>query len=253
MDTNGEQPLTGMIGNVTREEKGVVTTVEDSLHGLQDGDYVIFVEIQGMTELNDQVPRKVTVISTNICSAIRFLSTHSVIDPMSFSIGDTSQFGSYVRNGIFTQVKMPKTFAFKSLRESLTEPTIESWDMAKFDRPLQFHIAFQALAEYRATKKQLPRPHNDSDATEYIKLTLAMNSKTKAPVELSNELLQSIAHGSRGDVPAICAVLGGIVAQEVLKAASGKFQPLFQYLYIDSFESLPENSELSEKMCQPVC
>jgi len=32
---------------------------------------------------------------------------------------------------------------------------------------------------------------------------------------------------------------GGIVGQEVVKACSGKFHPLFQFFYFDSLESLP--------------
>lgn len=35
------------------------------------------------------------------------------------------------------------------------------------------------------------------------------------------------------------AVVGGFVAQEVLKAISGKFGPLFQHLYFDALEALP--------------
>lgn len=35
------------------------------------------------------------------------------------------------------------------------------------------------------------------------------------------------------------AVIGGFVAQEVLKGCSGKFGPLFQHLYFDALEALP--------------
>ncbi len=37
------------------------------------------------------------------------------------------------------------------------------------------------------------------------------------------------------------AYVGGFVAQEVLKACSGKFHPLVQHLYVDSLESLPDS------------
>ncbi|KAM0850332.1 hypothetical protein ACQ4PT_053175 [Festuca glaucescens] len=37
----------------------------------------------------------------------------------------------------------------------------------------------------------------------------------------------------------MAAMFGGIVGQEVVKACSGKFHPLYQFLYFDSVESLP--------------
>lgn len=52
-----------------------------------------------MTELNGCVPRPVTVLG-----------------PYTFSVGDTSGLSDYVRGGIVTEVKMPKTVSFVSLR-----------------------------------------------------------------------------------------------------------------------------------------
>ena len=49
----------------------------------------------------------------------------------------------------------------------------------------------------------------------------------------------------------INAVLGGFVAQEVLKACSAKFHPTFQHTYFDSLESLPSNLP-SEAECHPT-
>lgn len=60
-DTNGENAVSGMISSVSKEIDGVVACIEDQRHGLEDGDYVTFIEVQGMTELNNIEPRKVTV------------------------------------------------------------------------------------------------------------------------------------------------------------------------------------------------
>lgn len=43
-----------------------------------------------------------------------------------------------------------------------------------------------------------------------------------------------------GELAPVNAVIGGFVAQEVLKAISGKFTPAVQHLYLDSLESLPD-------------
>jgi ubiquitin-activating enzyme E1 len=71
--------------------------MDEVRHGLEDGDYVTFKEIQGMTELNDIAPQKVKVLG-----------------PYSFSICDTSNFSDYVNGGLFTQIKMPKYIDFVS-------------------------------------------------------------------------------------------------------------------------------------------
>lgn len=76
-----------------------MTCLDETRHGLEDGDFVTFSEVQGMTELNGCEPRKVTVKG-----------------PYTFNIGDTSNLSDYKAGGIFTQVKMPKILTFVSER-----------------------------------------------------------------------------------------------------------------------------------------
>lgn len=72
-----------------------MTCLEETRHGLEDGDFVTFSEIKGMEELNGCEPLKI-----------------SVKGPYTFSIGDTSKLSPYISGGIFTQVKMPKIINF---------------------------------------------------------------------------------------------------------------------------------------------
>jgi ubiquitin-activating enzyme E1 len=47
------------------------------------------------------------------------------------------------------------------------------------------------------------------------------------------------------------ATLGGVVAQEVMKACSEKFSPIVQWLYFDATECLPDNQDsLTEENCK---
>lgn len=49
------------------------------------------------------------------------------------------------------------------------------------------------------------------------------------------------------------AAIGGVVAQEVMKACSGKFHPIHQWLYLDAIECLPKDrSALTEENCKPT-
>ncbi|OJA15293.1 hypothetical protein AZE42_00927 [Rhizopogon vesiculosus] len=228
VDPTGEQALTGMIVSVDKSDEGLVTCLDESRHGLEDGDFVTFTEVQGMTELNNCNPRKVTVKG-----------------PYTFTIGNTSDLGQYIRGGIFTQVKMPKILEFKSLRESLAAPEFFVTDFAKFDRPSTLHAGFQALSQFKSQQQRLPRPRNVEDAASLIALA------KKIDADADEKITTELAYQAAGDLPPVSAVIGGFVAQEVLKACSAKFHPMLQHLYFDSLESLP-SSLPSEQDCQPL-
>lgn len=53
--------------------------------------------------------------------------------------------------------------------------------------------------------------------------------------------------GSSGELNPMAAMFGGFVGQEVVKALSGKFHPLFQWFYFDSVESMPEELLAAEE------
>jgi ubiquitin-activating enzyme E1 len=122
-------------------------------------------------------------------------------------------------------------------------------DFAKFDRPAQLHLAFQAVDHFLATKSHLPRPHHVGDAAEVITFTKRL---VNGQVEIDEKLIEQVSFQAQGDLSPMVAVFGGWSAQEVLKAVSGKFGPTFQWLYFDSLESLPSKAVLSEETCKPV-
>jgi len=79
-----------------------------------------------------------------------------VVGPYTFRIEDTTGYGTYVTGGIMRQEKQKKTVSFKSLRESLQTPEILFSDFAKFDRPMQLHLGFQALqAPYQSAASRM--------------------------------------------------------------------------------------------------
>lgn len=235
-DTDGEQPISNMIASVTKDKEGVVTCLDESRHGYEDGDFVTFSEIQGMTELNGCEPRKIKVLG-----------------PYTFSIGDTSGYSAYVRGGNVTQVKKPKEVKFKSIKNAMDAPEFLLTDFAKFDRPGQLHIAFQAISEYVKVKGELPKSRCKADADAFLAIAKDINSKSAAKVDdLDETLMREFAYTARGDICPLAAVIGGIAAQEVMKACSGKFSPILQYLYFDAMECLPDENVLTEEQCKPL-
>ncbi|THG04698.1 hypothetical protein TEA_017764 [Camellia sinensis var. sinensis] len=57
--------------------------------------------------------------------------------------------------------------------------------------------------------------------------------------DINPKLLLYFAFGARAVLNPMAAMFGGIVGQEVVKACSGQFHPIFQFFYFDSVESLP--------------
>ncbi|PGH11735.1 hypothetical protein AJ80_06996 [Polytolypa hystricis UAMH7299] len=234
VDTTGENPVSGIVAGINDE--GLVSALDDTRHGLEDGDYVTFSEIKGMEGLNDADPRKVTVKG-----------------PYTFSIGDVSGLGTYQSGGLFTQVKMPKFVDFQPFSQQLENPEFVISDFAKFDRPAQLHIGIQALHKFaEARDGKFPRPHNDADAQEVFKLAEALAGEGEEKVELDDKLLKELSYQAQGDLSPMAAFFGGLAAQEVLKAVSGKFHPIVQWLFFDSLESLPTSISRSEDLCQPL-
>lgn len=188
-----------------------------------------------MEGLNGCEPRKITVKGA-----------------YTFSIGDVSGLGRYKRGGLYQQVKMPKFIDFKSISDAMNDPEFVISDFAKFDRPQQLHVGFQALNAFAQGQGRLPRPMNDEDATVIIASAKNFAKTQGIDVEFDEKLLKELSYQATGDLNPMAAFFGGLTAQEVLKAVSGKFHPVKQFMYFDSLESLPSGSRRSEELCKPT-
>lgn len=215
VDVDGEEPHTGIIASISNDNPALIACVDDERIEFQDGDLVVFSEVQGMTELNDGKPRKVKNAR-----------------PYSFSIEeDTTNYSAYEKGGIVTQVKQPKLLNFKPLREALKDPgDFLLSDFSKFDRPPVLHLAFQALDQFIQELGRFPVAGSEEDTQKFINLVSFINDSLADGrlEEIDQKLLRHFAFGARALLNPMAAMFGGIVGQEVVKACSGKFHPLFQ-------------------------
>uniref|UniRef100_A0A8D0GAK6 Ubiquitin-activating enzyme E1 C-terminal domain-containing protein n=1 Tax=Sphenodon punctatus TaxID=8508 RepID=A0A8D0GAK6_SPHPU len=221
---------------------GVVTIAcEEKQEHFENGGMVTFSRVEGMTELNNSEPQPVCVLG-----------------PYHLEIGDTTTFSPYHRGGTITQVKMPQTHSYEPLSATLTHPKIKIKDKGKLTHYCTLHMAFQALHAFQSKMGRLPRPRNQVTTSRSLVIlaravSLAQDlAGWQAP--LDEELVRAFAAVSAGDLSPINAVIGAMAAQEVLKAASGKFTPLDQWFYFDAWECLPEQEHsvpLSEQDCAP--
>lgn len=214
LDVDGEEPHTGTISSISQENPSFVTCIEDERLEFQDGDFVVFSEVKGMSELNDGKPRKIKNSR-----------------PFSFFIEeDTTEFGIYEKGGIVTQVKQPKLLQFKSLKDAINDPGEFLFsDFSKFNRPPLLHLAFLALDKFLQEFGRYPVAGSE-DANRLVALATTINENMgdNKIENIDDKILHHFANGSRSILNPMAAMFGGIVGQEVVKACSGKFHPLFQ-------------------------
>uniref|UniRef100_A0A3Q1JLF7 E1 ubiquitin-activating enzyme n=1 Tax=Anabas testudineus TaxID=64144 RepID=A0A3Q1JLF7_ANATE len=223
LDRDGEMPMSAMIQSITKENPGVVFCVDEQKHGFSDGTKVVFSEVQGMTELNSVGPVEI--------------KAHG---PYSFSIGDTSAFSEYERGGVVTEVKQPFVVKFKPLSDALLDlELLKMNDYGKVSRHHTLHLAFQALHNFVKKEQRLPRPWSESDADALLDTVRELNAVAQLE-QLDEAAVRNLSYTAQGDLAPMNAVIGGFAAHEIVKACSGKFTPLQQWLYFDALECLPE-------------
>jgi ubiquitin-activating enzyme E1 len=138
-DNNGEEPKTFNVVSITQDKEAICTVHEDKRHTFGDGDYVRFIEVEGMDQINETEPIKITTI-----------------DGFSFKLHfDSTNFSAYKANGLVTNVKVPHPMPFKSLKEALDDPNgchpdgmMINADLSKFGRASQLHLGYVAVQKF---------------------------------------------------------------------------------------------------------
>lgn len=253
-DHNGEECKQYIVRQISKANPGIVL-IDDNIGGklaLIDGDYVTFKEVQGMTELNTAGPIEIKWVS-----------------PMAFSIVDTSNFGEYTTGGLIDQVRVPKNHSFESLAKSIEHPHYKNKvpdpiDFAKFGRPELLHLTFKNLFRYHAEHQQLPELNDLNACKEIVENVRAEHKKGKDDKEswiqscqdFDEEVVLNVVRWARSEISPVCAFLGGVVAQEIVKF-TGKYTPISQWVWFDFFETVakignPDRTPLNSRFDDQV-
>ena len=111
------------------------------------------------------------------------------------------------------------------------------------------------MNEFRNEFCRPPLSWYNSDAQHFIRIAKDLNSQSDSPVEINEPLMELFSNVCIGDLSPMAAAIGGIVAQEVLKACTGKFMPIMQWFYFDARECLLQDTsglKLTHDTDQPV-
>ncbi|XP_021348773.1 ubiquitin-like modifier-activating enzyme 6 isoform X2 [Mizuhopecten yessoensis] len=178
-----------------------------------------------------------------------------VLSPSTFGICDTSgeTFTPYEHGGIVTQVKAPQKFSFKSMESQLKDPALLMPDLSKFSAPSNLHLAVLALHQYHQEQSgHLPNVWCQKDAARVVSLAHDINKNLTNKVEpVDEDLVRMLSFTARGCFAPLCAAIGGFVAQEGLKALTGKFTPLNQWLYLDAVDVVNKTDAINPAQFQP--
>lgn len=160
-DHDGEQTKQFIVTMIEKGKETTVTVHEDKRHSYQEGDYVVFREVEGMSQINDLPPAK-------ICKTTTFTFTIEL---------DSSAFGDYSRQGVVENIKVPKEVSYHTWDQSFRNPVastangfFEPPDLAKFGRSDQLHAALLGIVEFLKSKGRYPQA---ADLDETLKLAEA--------------------------------------------------------------------------------
>lgn len=210
VDSNGEQPISGMMTLVTA---GCIET--DKVHGLSEGTTVkITTKESSFIDTIAKVPTRNSFV----------LTTHIMADG---ALADTE----------FLEIKTPYEMNFLRLSESIEKPEFVLANMCDFNRSPTLHTFNLALADYMTKHSRKPRVWNTEDATEFIDICKTYH---KGDYDLNTDVLTKLCYTCDGDLCAMNSVLGGITAQEVIKSVSGKYGPINQWFYMDALSLIPD-------------
>ena len=245
-DINGEENKQYIVKEIFKENPGIVLIDDNEGKirlALEDGDHVSFKEVQGMNEINNLPPTPIKWIS-----------------PISFSIKeDLTTFGDYKIGGLVESVKIPEKRVFKSLHNSINDPYFEKVidkepfirkitpdpiDFSKFGRPELLHLSFRALLKYVTKNGSLPELNDLSAVKEIVSFAKDEFDTQQETLQwlknsegFNEEVISNVAKFSKAQISPVCAFLGGVVAQEVIKF-TGKYTPISQWLWFDFFETI---------------
>lgn len=236
-------------------------TVSGKEHGLDDDANVTITDVKGIPELSQVGVLKVKRIYKNVKDP-KTGKSREVFAPSLLRVDhdDIPKWGQYIAEGIVTEVKPKAEMEFRALGESVINPLTSS-DIfpTRDDAPgvkhpnsekswknlgSQLHIAREALWEFQKRNKELPKLHDDKDSEQALQIAKEIfqrhtDKSTLKVKELNENVVRQAALYARAELPGLCAFLGGVIAQEIIKKF-GKYTPIHQWMHIDYTELLSD-------------
>lgn len=133
---------------------------------------------------------------------------------------------------------MPKKHQYEALEvcdekfEKYVDENLGMYDFEKIGDNFNVFICFKALAEYQKVCKKNVDNWSIKESKVFVDFVEKMVAKMeKSEEEVKNVLkfANTFSFVAEAELPTIGAYLGGIVAQEVIKAITNKYMPIKQF------------------------
>jgi ubiquitin-activating enzyme E1 len=162
------------------------------------------------------------IIVKNICTFNKF----------EIDINDLELEGLSFSGISFVQIKKERIINFEQLEYSIKNPKIIH-DFALSEKKAKtIHIGYQIINKFYSKYKRYPKRSIKTDLQQFIKLC-----KTISEI-IDEDILKYFCYGIESQLVPINSIIGGIVAQEIMKACSGKFTPIEQWFYYEATDIL---------------
>jgi len=245
-DQNGIESKKYLCKNITNSEKALITVVDefDNPFNLDDNDYIIFKNVKGMTELNDNKPRKITLIDDNL-----------------FSIEEnTVNYHKFEGNGDIIEYKTQVEMEYTSFNENINLPFTKTLldknftdqQETKLHQNLLYLSIILSISDFLEKydndinllkdEDQIQKVLNDSEKkfNNMInhELELGFDYDGYENNEIQNfdkKIAYNIVKFSQYNIVSICSIIGGYISQEIIKA-TGKYMPINQWIFFDLYD-----------------
>ena len=156
-----------------------------------------------------------------------------VKDVTTFYTKDTKLPNQNFNNCNFLQIKEPTMIKFVSLEESIKNPEFVMIIQEDFERQQLLHKFHIAVNMFVIANKRLPGSWNTNDAEEILSIVDVSDENQK-------KIIRKLSYTCCGKTCPMDSIFGSVVSQEVVKAASHKYNPIKQWMYIDYTSILPD-------------
>jgi len=224
IDNNGEKIKSGVLNKVINNN----TFISNEYHGLQVGD-CLKIRVNG--NMLDNLYKVTAIIDQNSFK----------LDKNPFNSNKTSELSKTE----FEQVKQITNIHYQPLHESMFDPEFMITNYVDFNRSNVLHgftMALWALYLIRNNDNHtscFPQPWNNTDADILIKLCHGFIDDENINKDATRDIIRRLSYTVSGKLCPNDSIIGSITAQEVMKACSGKYTPIHQWMYIDHLQLFP--------------
>ena len=246
-DIDGEEPKRFLIKDITNEKNGKVTIVEESDNNLSldEGDYILFKNVKGMIELNDNKPRKIISIENN----------EIYIDE------NTTNYHKFEGNGDIFEYKLLTKMNYLSFKDSINLPFnkenedqnfTEQQETKLHENKLYLAIIMtlgEFLDKYKSFESLFKKKDiiNEIKKESELKFCKMIEHEKDIGIDFDgyeeNEIqkfeenkVNNIIFFSKFNIAPMCSLIGGYLSQEIVKTI-GKYNPINQWIFFDFYDN----------------